>query len=1007
MRIKTVVILIFLLIFATPLWVHAGNSLEPDHVLLLNSYNQRMTWVKDIIKAVEDVLDPDNTNIVLHISNMDSKQFHSAEYFDSYKSYLKKKYMNSNFSLILSSDNNAFDFLRENRDNLFPGVPVVFCGVNNFKDEQIKKSDKFTGIAEMFSARETVETALALHPETKEVFIVNDYLETGRAWQRDIEMALVNMEKKVKITYSANLSMNELQATIGNLDQNTIVLLGVYFADRDGRYFTYEKVGTMISGVSLVPVYCLLEFNMGKGVVGGKVISGYYQGQAMANIGRRVLEGEDPDHIPVLKKGTNRIIFDYLQLKRFGLTESSLPDGSVMINKPVSVFQAYKKQIIIIMLLITFLVIIIVALGLNIIRRTRAEEALRVSHKRFLTVLDSIDATVYVADMETYEIFFMNKYMIESFGRDMTGEICWKVFRNESGPCPHCTNAQLIDKNGEPTNVYTWQDKNPITGKWYNNYDRAIEWTDGRMVKLQIATDITEHKHNEEELKKSEERYRKYFEENISGTYISSAEGKLIACNQEYKRIFGFDSTQHALDTPISRFFVDSNERVDFLNLIKKEHRVTGYQANLKKIDGTPMHLVENASGVFDDDNNLKHIRGFLLDVTEQKKLEARLQQAQKMEAIGTLAGGIAHDFNNILFPVLGHTELLLQEIPEDSPTHDTLKKIFSGAIRARDLVKQILTYSRQDRFELKTIQLQPIIKEALKFIRSTIPTTIEISQDISSNCGSVKADSTQIHQIIMNLTTNAYHAMNETGGKLTVSLKEIKIDENEIINPDMAPGAYVCLTVADTGIGMDEELTGKIFDPFFTTKEKGKGTGMGLSVVHGIVAGMNGIIQAYSESGKGTEFNVYFPAEKNPSAEQKNQAKQPIHGGTEKILLVDDEEDIVTMVRQILERLGYKVTSRTDSLEALETFRAAPDKFDLVITDMAMPNMPGEKLVTELIKIRPAIPILLCTGFSETMSEERAALLGIKAFLMKPIVMKDLARKIREVLKNKETIVV
>ncbi len=382
MRISIILVLNLLFMFSIPPVVQAEESLRPDHVLLLNSYGQRMTWVKDITTAVEDILDPDNNNIILNIANMDSKRFHSPEYFDLYKNYLKQKYNKSKFSLILSSDNNAFDFLLKNRNELFPGVPVVFCGVNNFKDEQIKESDKFTGVAELFSARKTVEMALKLHPGTQEIFIINDYLETGRAWQKDIDSALSDMKEKVRITYSKDFAMDELQATIANLNKNTIVLLGVYYADKDGRFFTYEKVGEMIAGASHVPVYCLLEFNMGKGVVGGKVISGYYQGKTMAEIGRRVLNGEDPDHIPVLKKGANRIIFDYLQLKRFGVTEASLPLGSVVINKPSSVFQEYKKEIITLTILIMALVMTIAALLLNILRRTRAEEALRESEQR-------------------------------------------------------------------------------------------------------------------------------------------------------------------------------------------------------------------------------------------------------------------------------------------------------------------------------------------------------------------------------------------------------------------------------------------------------------------------------------------------------------------------------------------------------------------------------------------------------------------------------------------------
>ncbi|MBU8849910.1 MAG: response regulator [Desulfobacterales bacterium] len=385
--------------------------------------------------------------------------------------------------------------------------------------------------------------------------------------------------------------------------------------------------------------------------------------------------------------------------------------------------------------------------------------------------------------------------------------------------------------------------------------------------------------------------------------------------------------------------------------------------------------------------------------IEEKAELESKLRQSYKMEAIGTLAGGIAHDFNNILFPVLGHTEMLLQDIPEDSPTHDSLKKIYSGAIRAKELVKQILTFSRQDNSELKLMKMQPIIKEVLKLIRSTIPTTIDIKSDIQTNCDVIKADPTQIHQIIMNLATNAYHAMEEAGGELKVSLKEVKIGKFDLINPNMDPGVYNCLTIADTGMGMDKDLTEKIFDPFFTTKAIGKGTGMGLSVVHGIVTAMKGVIQVYSEPEKGSEFRVYFPVVQSFFEEQNPQTKGKIHIGTEQILLVDDEEGIVLMEKQMLERLGYQVTSRTSSIEALEAFRANPDKFDLVITDMAMPNMSGDKLSIELVKIRPDIPILLSTGFSEIMSKEKAESIGIKGFLMKPIVMRSLSRKIREVL--------
>jgi len=386
-------------------------------------------------------------------------------------------------------------------------------------------------------------------------------------------------------------------------------------------------------------------------------------------------------------------------------------------------------------------------------------------------------------------------------------------------------------------------------------------------------------------------------------------------------------------------------------------------------------------------------------EIYERKQAEAQLRQVQKMEALGTLAGGIAHDFNNILSPILGYSEMLLLDTPEDSPFRKDLNNIYTSALRAQSLVKQILTFSRQESSELMLMKMQPNIKEALKLIRSTIPTTIEIKQDVHPDCGVIKADPTQIHQIVMNLATNAYHAMEETGGELKVSLKQVKLGEYDIIIPDMTPGVYVCLTVADTGKGMDKNLTDKIFDPFFTTKEVGKGTGMGLSVVHGIVKGMGGSIHVYSEPGKGTQFHVYLPLAEAVKEQQVTNVEAPIQGGTEHILFVDDEELILQMETVLLERMGYQVTSRTSSIEALEAFRKNPHKFDMVITDMTMPNMSGDKLAVELTKIRPDIPVLLCTGFSETMSEEKALSLGIKGFLLKPIVIKSLDQKIREVL--------
>ncbi len=389
--------------------------------------------------------------------------------------------------------------------------------------------------------------------------------------------------------------------------------------------------------------------------------------------------------------------------------------------------------------------------------------------------------------------------------------------------------------------------------------------------------------------------------------------------------------------------------------------------------------------------------------VDEKLKIESQLRQAQKMEAIGNLAGGIAHDFNNILTPILGYTEMVKMQLTQDSPLYKDMNIILAASNRAKDLVQQILSFSHQTGQVCVPLKIQFVIEEAIQLLRSSIPKTIEIQTSIAPNCRAVQVDPTQIHQVVMNLCTNAYHAMRIKGGILGVSLYELKIGPDDYqTHFQLKQGDYLKLEVSDTGRGINDKLLEKIFEPYFTTKEKGDGTGLGLSVVHGIIKSLHGHIAVYSELEIGTTFHIYLPIVESKTKNQDTTLKEEMPKGTENILIVDDEESILRFEKSLLEKLGYNVTATIFASEALKIFQSNPNNFDLVITDMTMPKMTGAELIKKLNEYRPGIPTILCTGFSEIMSADRAKALGINKYITKPIVMINFAKTVRDVLDEK-----
>ncbi|MFP4256236.1 MAG: PAS domain S-box protein [Desulfobacterales bacterium] len=544
---------------------------------------------------------------------------------------------------------------------------------------------------------------------------------------------------------------------------------------------------------------------------------------------------------------------------------------------------------------------------------------------------------------------------------------------------------------------------------------RAVRDKTGKFRGIRgIARNITEQHRTRRALKESEKKYRNILDTIEDGYYEVDLKGRYQFLNNSALKILGY--TWEGLEGKSYTDIIPEKEQSQVFETFNYVYRtgrpLKAFHWRAVRGDGSECHLETSVSLSMDETGKATGFQGIIRDITErvqtrqkQRELEEQLQQAQKMESIGTLAGGIAHDFNNILFPIIGYTELAMQDLPPESETYQNLEKVIKSSERAKSLVQQILNFSRQSANEpAEPVYIQPVVKETLKLLKNTIPSSIEINSDIKEDTGKTVINLARMHQVIMNLCTNAYQAMeNMQAGKLGVNLRQVEItEESSPQHHQITPGTYVCIEVSDTGSGIAPEIRDKIFEPYFTTKPQEKGTGLGLSVSYGIVKNAGGTIAVDSAPGSGSTFYIYLPvAGECAGAVTPSVQQGPLPTGTGCILVVDDEHQIVELERQMLESLGYEVVSRTSSVEALEAFRHNPGRFDLMITDQTMPNKSGLDLIKDLRQLGAELPVILCTGYSERIRKKSTESLAIEEVLLKPISKNNLAWAAKKALER------
>ncbi|MCG8617673.1 MAG: PAS domain S-box protein, partial [Desulfobacterales bacterium] len=644
----------------------------------------------------------------------------------------------------------------------------------------------------------------------------------------------------------------------------------------------------------------------------------------------------------------------------------------------------------------------------TIIKKSRAEARLRESEARYRILADNATDVIWILDIAGFKFSYVSPamkqllgYSPEEFldmkmGQHMSDTSMKKVYRiiteelgrdtnDETDPDRHrAIEVELTDRRGETV----WAE---VTARFL----RSPEGTPDRIIG--ITRDITQRKALEKRLREANTDLCLAQQIAGIGSWAFDTETRHYTWSEEVYRIFERDPQDGPGRTGDLKTVMEDRWRNLFTTAMtdaREQGKPFELELKLDLPSGRTrwIHAICNPEPRSGGCHYL--LRGTFQDITQRKQLESRIQQVQKLEALGTLAGGIAHDFNNILSAMMGFTELAKLRAKDNPDTCEKLDQVLAGGLRARELVKHILTFSRKADVQKSNIQVGLLIKESLKFLRASLPPNIDIRKDLSALEAVIHADPTQMHQVLMNLFTNAAHAMKEDGGLLDVSMSAVRIPTDEDV-PELQPGPYLKLVVRDTGKGIPKDIQAKVFEPFFTTKPREEGTGMGLSMVYGIIREMKGLITVQSNPGQGTAFRILLPVLEDETTAKPEGDALPLLTGKGKILLVDDEAQIIRWTTLILKNLGYGVVAFETGTQALRAFQKAPETFDLVLTDLAMPGMDGLTLAGRIKSIRTDVPVVLCTGFSESLDADILQKNGISAMVMKPMIANELATTI------------
>ena len=1114
----------FLTIFYLVFFVAMSNcghaSTEKKTVLFLNSYQNGYAWSDDILEGARDILAGSGFIIDLQIEYMDTKKHFDENIKKMLYNLYKYKFRKVKFDVIIVSDNNGFDFVREYHAELFPGVPVVFCGVNDLEPEMITFRDFYTGVVENFDVRKNVELALKYHPDRDRLVVIGDNSATGRAIRHQVEEGVAGIDGNFKVEFWDSYSLDEILKRTRELADSAIFYFIPFVKDANLKFYSAREVLNAVWKATGAPIYSNWEFLMGAGLVGGKMLSGLEHGSFAARIALRIFNGEKVRDIPIVTEVTEPYIFDNDVIKSFSIKKKNLPKGSRIINEPPYFVEINRQLFWTIITSIIILTVFLIFLVFNIVERRYIEEKIKDQLSFLKILMDTIPIPMYFKDEKgAYKgcnISFENWFGIKR--EDIIGK--------NSDILKGTSQEYLVDD----------MDKDLFKDAGVRVYEAGVENIDGVMhsVVLHKATynnakgevaglvgaifDITARKKAENDLRRAEEKYRSIFENSALGIFRTTPEGRYLDANPAFVRMLGFhgvpelvnalafsgsdlldvaekdgayafereywrkdgrriitsqnvrvirnekgevlnyegfveDVTKRKLaeqglkesqqmlkavldNIPMHVYWMDRSMRFmggnksfcSFFGITHSEEviaktaleimpdpetarrtmRVDGeivatdqpvyhMQWTIPNRDGELVWLVVNKVPLHDEQGNVFGVLSTAEDVTQNVRLEKQLVQSQKMEAIGTLAGGIAHDFNNILTSIMNSTELAMEDVDEESFAERDLERVLKASERGSRLVKQILTFSRPTQEGFQPTNVAEVVGEAVALIKASLPRNIEIRDSIAPGLTACLADPTQIHQIVMNLCTNSFHALRAEGGRLDVQLSQVFVERLQADELDIVPGDYLKLTIADNGPGIPQQIMDKIFDPFFTTKGKGEGTGLGLAVVHGIIKGHKGACRVSSVSGERTSFDLFLPVMKESCPDLFAEVQDALPGD-ERVMFVEDDPDQLELIPRVLGQLGYRVDGFKGGMEAFDFLEETGKEYDVIVTDYDMPDLNGLDFAKAIGRMYPRVPVILVSGRKQAMDVAKGVE-NIKRVIIKPYNKGIISRALRRVL--------